>query len=578
MKNVIVLFCLLSGANQLLSQESHVTKDEAITVANSFRTNLGTAATLLKCDILQIQTKANTRYYEVKYEDGMNVLVAASKNCMPIIGFFEGEKSIAENDRLPCGLAFLMSMYDQYLDYVSAYNVYDSMSREQWNVLLRNNSTRKGMDSVRSLSHLIKTEWGQSFSNDSLDTTAYNFLIPSKPTENACKCYMAGCVAVAMAQIMNFWTYPVLLEALPEQIDWCSMPARLLVSDPSYKKQKTAVAKLILMCGESVDMRYGCSLSLAYVSDAEQAFRKRFNYTRSTYVTSGLYEMNFEQWKNNVIQNVRDGRPVLVGASRSSAGYGHAFLCDGYNESINLFHFNFGWNGEYNGFYAIPPIVVGDAVYDYGFTAIVDIVPSLNQSICDIHLQLDDFYRGSSSGLPATPHTMTTLTSASASSPAAWRTIPAGASAEYVAHEEVILEDGFEAEWGSEFEARIEPCAKCDGTRGEASAHGLAAHTEADQPNDTAAKRSYSMAAPDAQLPQAELYPNPTDGPLFMPTDGMATAVLVYDLMGRPVGGWHLSALTETGVDLDVSALRPGAYLLAVQTEAGTKTARFVRK
>ena len=54
--------------------------------------------------------------------------------------------------------------------------------------------------------------------------------------------------------------------------------------------------------------------------------------------------------------------------------------------------------------------------------------------------------------------------------------------------------------------------------------------------------------------------------------------MLVYDLMGRPVGGWHLSALTETGVGLDVSALRPGAYLLAVQTEAGTKTARFVRK
>lgn len=204
--------------------------------------------------------------------------------------------------------------------------------------------------------------------------------------------------------------------------------------------------------------------------------------------------------------------------------------------------------------------------------------------ICDATLNLGDFYSANPTLLhdydifDITPQTLASLISASASSPAEWRTIPAGGVAEYVAHEEVILEDGFEAEWGSEFEARIEPCAKCDGTRGEAYAHGLAAHTEADQPNDTAAERSYSMAAPDAQLPQAELYPNPTDGPLFMPTDGMATAVLVYDLMGRPVGGWHLSALTETGVDLDVSALRPGAYLLAVQTEAGTKTARFVRK
>ena len=54
--------------------------------------------------------------------------------------------------------------------------------------------------------------------------------------------------------------------------------------------------------------------------------------------------------------------------------------------------------------------------------------------------------------------------------------------------------------------------------------------------------------------------------------------MVVYDLMGRPVGGWRLDALTKTHATLDVSSLRPGAYLLAVQRETGTKTARFVRK
>ena len=44
-----------------------------------------------------------------------------------------------------------------------------------------------------------------------------------------------------------------------------------------------------------------------------------------------------------------------------------------------------------------------------------------------------------------------------------WRTIPTGAVSEYVAHEEVILLDGFLAETGSNFYAHIAPCESCDG-------------------------------------------------------------------------------------------------------------------
>lgn len=78
------------------------------------------------------------------------------------------------------------------------------------------------------------------------------------------------------------------------------------------------------------------------------------------------------------------------------------------------------------------------------------------------------------------------------------------------------------------------------------------------------------------QNTMTNLFPNPTDGPLTMATDGMAEAVFIHDFVGRPVGGWHLDALTESFVTLDVSALRPGAYLLTVTTSTGTRTARFV--
>lgn len=57
----------------------------------------------------------------------------------------------------------------------------------------------------------------------------------------------------------------------------------------------------------------------------------------------------------------------------------------------------------------------------------------------------------------------------------------------------------------------------------------------------------------------------------------MAESVIVFDLLGHPVGGWHLETLMETAVVLDVSPLRPGPYLLTVTTFVGSRTVRFLR-
>lgn len=200
-----------------------------------------------------------------------------------------------------------------------------------------------------------------------------------------------------------------------------------------------------------------------------------------------------------------------------------------------------------------------------------------------MHLSLEDYYNNHplNPTLPymMVPMTMTTLTSASASSPESWRTIPAGATVVYQAHEEVILQDGFEAEAGCEFEARIEPCALCDeagnNMQGANLPEGMA--SVGDQPDTTGGTVAYAVGRPQ-ELPSDALFPNPTDGPLTMSTDGMAQAVFVYTLGGNPVGGWRIVTLAETSLSLDVSALAPGAYLLSVTTPAGTRTAKFIRR
>ena len=169
---------------------------------------------------------------------------------------------------------------------------------------------------------------------------------------------------------------------------------------------------------------------------------------------------------------------------------------------------------------------------------------------------------------------MTSLTSASATSDASWRTIPTGATAVYQAHEEIILQDGFEAQLGCEFEARIEPCEQCEELRRESSSEYDEDVARGDY--DRNEENLYSTG----RVPQTtdpDLFPNPTDGPLTMYTDGEPKEVFVHTLDGRPVSGWRLTSHGDNFVTIDVSPLRSGPYLLSVVTSSGTRTARILR-
>lgn len=58
-----------------------------------------------------------------------------------------------------------------------------------------------------------------------------------------------------------------------------------------------------------------------------------------------------KQWEDLLRTELDAGRPVIYAAHGNSAGVGHAFVCDGYNME-GKFHFNFGWYGYSNGWFA----------------------------------------------------------------------------------------------------------------------------------------------------------------------------------------------------------------------------------
>ena len=71
-------------------------------------------------------------------------------------------------------------------------------------------------------------------------------------------------------------------------------------------------------------------------------------------------------------------RPILYAANDPTAG-GHAFICDGYN-SEGLFHFNFGWYGTCDGWYASTALNMTHRDGDYlrfnsGHEMLLGVVP-----------------------------------------------------------------------------------------------------------------------------------------------------------------------------------------------------------
>lgn len=581
----MILFVVVSF--QGIAQPKQITFTEAATAAITWIEDRFHANNVQVTNVYADTGQYGILLYEVETTLKKTILLSGSRACLPILGIYRG--SHLNDTNLPCGLQFMLDYYRERIDSSFADTHIELFYAKEWKDLIK--GVVPPLSKGTPIAPLTSSNWRQKGANNNNYVDAYNNQIQSG---EGCQHCRAGCVAVAMGQVLYYWQHPVLDYSLLQQYDWCNMTDELNTTSISYEKNRDAIAYLLERCGYFADMDYGCDGSSADMSDAADALKDHFGFHNHTDCTRRFWHCE-SWWRDRVINDLSIGRPVIYAGNRNFFSGGHAFICDGYDGG-NLFHFNWGWGGRYNDsdcFYTLNnPCPKPDTNYEYWQEAIFYARPNHDEDICDMDLDLDYYYTNNpyvisnqyyNIPLPMplyemVPQTMTTLTSASSTSDASWRTIPTGATAVYQAHEEIILQDGFEAEYGSEFEARIEPCEQCDEMRGnEPYKNDDYSDDNGSNENNNDKDKLYSSDIPD-QSADPDLFPNPTDGPLTMYTDGEPQKVLIYTLDGRPVGGWRLTALGDDFVTLDVSSLRPGPYLLSVTTPSGIRTARFIRQ
>lgn len=213
--------------------------------------------------------------------------------------------------------------------------------------------TRASTDKV---AELIKVKWNQG--------RPYNVYCPGGNT-------YVGCVAVAMAQAMSVAQYP------PRPVGSFSYSSdNYGVISVDYDAQKPYnwsnilsgangyddVAKLLYHCGVSIKMDYTTSGSGTQTSYIPGALIRNFQYPSSvTYYSRSSYTGD---WKALLVNELQSGRPVVYSGYPATQGAGHAFNLDGYDGN-NMFHVNWGWSGQGNGFFTLDGLKDAHSNLDY---------------------------------------------------------------------------------------------------------------------------------------------------------------------------------------------------------------------
>lgn len=179
-----------------------------------------------------------------------------------------------------------------------------------------------------------------------------------------------GCVAVAMLHVMAHNSFPSLgtgtvayttpsyrlsisedLSAFP--FDWQKIRS-LSTSDDTL-----TVSKALYACGVATKTDFCPENSTASFPNMISAFIKNFGYDPDMTVRSReCYDR--KTWLSLLKEEIDDNRMVVMQANDRSYG-SHAFVVDGYEilENDTLFHINWGWEGENNGYYDIDNLSPG---------------------------------------------------------------------------------------------------------------------------------------------------------------------------------------------------------------------------
>ena len=326
------------------------------------------ATMILETD--EIQTKKSTSGFSIITSKHHKGFVIISKTEMSQVLGYSKESDYNEEEIPPLIMEWLNKLEDKI-----------RYSKSSLRTSVKNNIEKR-----TSILPLIKTHWHQS--------SPYNDYAPVITDGNVKTA--AGCVAIAGAQATYYWwkdnpqatlkdtpIYPYgaapVTFSIPKGTsnNWELIKTEYNVDD-TYES-KDAVARLCYVIGTTSYLNYASSTG-GQIHEAAKAMSSQYDLEYDI-----LYHSNCtqEQWDSLLYHEVSNGRPVICSGQSS---IGHAFILDGYDSETNLYHFNFGWGGEGDGYYPVDDSEYSMGGYRNSQSIIYNIHPRKRNILTNINI------------------------------------------------------------------------------------------------------------------------------------------------------------------------------------------------
>jgi hypothetical protein len=297
----------------------------------------------------------NPCYNVYNAQDGAGfVIVSKDDRIEPVIGYSLTNHYDADN--VPSGLAWYLS------------NVKTSIETDAAAIVKRQAAKAKQYTVVAPF---VTTKWGQG--------DPFNRKAPKIGNDAA----PAGCMAIAMAQCVNYEQYPASVKFSGTYTVQGGTGSTSVSFDNSFTypfdnvyststglRAGNMVATFVQACGVAAEMEYTSGGSGAYAEVAATGLINDFTYPNTAIKFFEREFYNDSEWDTMIYNELQRGYPIIYCGADTKNG-GHAFVANGINED-GLLYINWGWDGECDGYYNMdlmnPSITYGTTTESFQFS------------------------------------------------------------------------------------------------------------------------------------------------------------------------------------------------------------------
>ena len=352
----------------------------------------------------QSSTQSNYYIFNTTGDKGF-VIVSGDDRTTPILGFTDSGSFDPNN--IPSNMKAWLESYDEQIADLDALGI-------------KGDAFTSPRPTRNSISPLVTSHWDQA---GPYWNHCPEFMDVTEEGDTVGELAYTGCVATSMAQIMNYYKFPLRCSQIipsylvtfywheeygafetdpldPIFFDWDNM--RDHYTGAETEAEKDAVAWLMLYAGCAAHMQYGLNASSTSDPYIPTAFNEYFNYDAKLVYRS---DYNQQDWEDMIYNELVEGRPMIYNG-RAGTGGGHSFVCDGYAYG-DYFHINWGWGGLGDGYFVLSVLNpyaggIGSTTslegYNIDQTAVIGIQPGYSGTPSEVDHRLTVFnmyYTGS---------------------------------------------------------------------------------------------------------------------------------------------------------------------------------------